>query len=231
MDKYAQQDTVNAYRFELGNVGNPDVVQRYIDETLAPIDSCLARRVAYGIGATMPPMQSSNGSSSTYPSLYPLNTGYEPNKSNEGLQVALLANDTLGTTADVAALMSALSAQKVSLTVIAPYVGTLKSGVVANASFILAANVFYDAVFIGSPSAAGGKLDMNTQNFVMGAYGDGKAIGAIHGGAVVGGLGIAGEPGVYVGGAAAVVDKVLKALSGPVRFPQRFPTDDLTAIC
>jgi hypothetical protein len=86
MDKYAQQHTVDGYRFELGNVGEPPVVQRFIDDTLNSIDNCLARRVAYGVGATMPavgsgPMTNTSSNSSQYPSLYPLNTNSEPDKS------------------------------------------------------------------------------------------------------------------------------------------------------
>lgn len=67
----------------------------------------------------------------------------------------------------------------------------------------------------------------------MEAYSHGKAIGAFQpsGAAILESIGIAGEPGVYAGSASNVVEKVLKALSGPVRFPERFPTDDILAIC
>jgi catalase len=77
LDIYAQQHTVDAYRFELGHVSDPNVTQRYIDTILNPIDNCLARRVAYGIGATMLPlgsgsMRNINNSTARFPSLYPL---------------------------------------------------------------------------------------------------------------------------------------------------------------
>ena len=239
LDIYAQQHTVDAYRFELGNVGNPPVVQAYIDNTLNPIDNCLARRVAYGVGATLPaigsgPRTNLTNATTPYPSLYPLATSQEPNKSNEGLQVAIIANDTLTTTADTQAMMTLLSAQKVSLAVVAPRIGELKTGVTANASFITTSDIFYDAIFIGSAAGANGTgLDTNSYDFVMEAYGHGKAIGALgsSGSAILKSLGIAGEPGVYSGNAAAVTSQVLKALSGPVRFPQRFATDDIKAIC
>lgn len=96
-------------------------------------------------------------------------------------------------------------------------------------------SVFYDAVFIGS--VVGGTrergLDPNSYAFIMEAYSHGKAIGAFQpgGAAILQALGIAGEPGVYAGSASEVVTKVLTALSGPVRFPQRFPVDDVKAIC
>ena len=70
-------------------------------------------------------------------------------------------------------------------------------------------------------------------NFVLEAYGHGKAIGALgfSGEPILQYLGIAGEPGVYSGNAGTVTMDVLNALSGPVRFPERFPTDNVKAIC
>ena len=242
LDIYAAQHAVDAYRFELGNIGNPPVVQSYIDNTLNNIDNCLARRVAYGIGAALPaigsgPRTNLTNSTTPYPSLYPLNPGQETNKSNAGLQVAVIANDTMLTEADVQSMMSLLSAQQVNLTVVAPIIGTLKSGVNATASFIITSDIFYDAIFIGSLTSSSSMgdavLDMDEFNFVMEAYGHGKAIGAFgsSGSSILQGLGIANEPGIYSGDAATVTTNVLNALSGPVRFPQRFPTDDVQAIC
>lgn len=132
--------------------------------------------------------------------------------------------------------MTALSAQKVNLTVVGPHIGTLKTGVDATASYITTSSVFYDAVFIANVVNGGrtaGGLDPNAYAFVMEAYSHGKAIGAFQpsGAAVLQALGIAGEPGVYGGSVTVVVNEVLAALSGPVRFPQRFPTDDIAAIC
>ena len=45
-DKYAQQHPVDAYRFELGHVSDPAVLQRYIDTILNNVDSwpCPPRR-------------------------------------------------------------------------------------------------------------------------------------------------------------------------------------------
>ena len=49
----------------------------YIDTILNPIDNCLARCIAYGIGAEMPPLGSGpmtnvTNSTARFPSLYPL---------------------------------------------------------------------------------------------------------------------------------------------------------------
>jgi hypothetical protein len=71
--------------------------------------------------------------------------------------------------------------------------------------------------------------------FAMQAYSHGKAIGALgtNGAAVLRGLGLDFNPdlGLYAGDAGSVTTDVLDALAGPVRFFQRFPTDDLGVIC
>ena len=245
LDVYAQQHTVDAYRFELGNVADLQVVQKYIDNTLNSIDNCLARRVAFGVGAEMPaagsgPSTNLTASTTPFSSLYPLNPGQEPKKSNDGLTVAAVASATRLSSADVQAIISELSQQKVGLAVVAPRIGVLQTGVTANASFITTSDIFYDAVFIGSAGgsnssyAAGANgLTSDAMNFVMEAYGHGKAIGALgsSGSAILKSLGIDGKPGVYSGDAGAVASGVLTALSGPVRFPQRFSTDDVEGIC
>jgi catalase len=242
LDIYAQQHTVDAYRFELANVGDAAVVQRYIDQTLNKIDNCLARRVAYGIGATLSAVGSGpmgNSTSSMFSYLYTLDNNQT--KSNVGLQVAVIANDTLLSTADVSAMMPLLSAQKVNLTIIGPHIGMLDTGVNATASYLIASSVFYDAVFIGSNTANNGSSDSSGSegltytmaSFIEQAYSHGKAVGALGASGMVflNGLGISGQPGVYSGDAGAVTTQVLNALSGPVRFPQRFPTDDVASIC
>lgn len=99
----------------------------------------------------------------------------------------------------------------------------------------MTSSVFYDAVFIGSANSnsTGGGLDPNSMQFVEQAYMHQKPIGALgsSGSAVLKGLGINGQPGVYSGDAGMGTTDVLNALSGPVRFPQRFPTDDVQMIC
>lgn len=146
MDIYAQQHTVDAYRFELGHVADPSVVENYINKILNPIDNCLARRVAYGIGAPMPTIGSGGTTNLTnattpYPSLYPLNPGQETNKSNAGLTIGILAAENMLSTADLAAIMPLLSAQNVMFDIISSRVGSLSSGVNATSSFILTSSI------------------------------------------------------------------------------------------
>ncbi|KIW94096.1 uncharacterized protein Z519_05412 [Cladophialophora bantiana CBS 173.52] len=248
LDVFAQQHTVDAYRFELGNVANSSVVQVYIDNILNNIDNCLARRVAFGLGADMPaigtgPLTNLTNIAAPFPSLYPLAVGIEPNKSLAGLNVAVLANDTLFSASDMAALQPILNAQNVTLTVVAPRSGELDIGVNATASYITTSSIFYDAVFIGSVvatrDATGDSgavdLDMGAMSFVMEAYSHGKAIVAL-GGSGAGilrslGLNLDAGLGLFAGNPGQVTASVLSALSGPVKFPLRFPTDDISTIC
>ena len=76
---------------------------------------------------------------------------------------------------------------------------------------------------------------MTTSAFILEAYSHGKAIAALgsSGAQLLAGLGLSANAtaGVYTGTAATVTGEVLAALSGPVRFPWRFATDDLGAIC
>ena len=254
LDKYAQQHTVDAYRFELGHVSVPAVQQRYIDNILNKVDNCLARRVAMGIGATLPPIGSgpNNGTNTTttkVPSFYPLAPSYETNKSNAGLVIGILADDTRLSPSDLNAMLPVFAAQQVSYEVVSTHIGPLKTGVNANQSYITTSSIFYDAIIVGSGSSASNTTTSSYQNatasttdasssiynlqqFVQEAYGHGKAIATIgsNGAADLKALNIdAGiELGVYGGGAADVAGEVLKALSGPVRFPQRFPVDDMS---
>jgi catalase len=259
MDTYAQQHTVDAYRFELGNVANTSVVQIHVDTFINQIDNCLARRVAYGIGATLPALGSGPASNSSsmdgafagYPSLYPLNPGNQPNKSNAGLTVAVLATDDTFTEADMETMLPLLQAQQVSLAVVGPRMGMLNTGVNATQSYLTASSVFYDAVFVASPSASTTSnstdsgtcdslptpfLDSYSEAFLVQAYSHGKPLAGLgsYGECILTSVGTGGvneSLGLYAGDAGTVTSDILEALAGPGRFPQRLPVDDVEAIC
>ncbi len=248
LDQYAQQHTVDAYVFEVGHVDNKGVQQRYIDNILNKVDNCLARRVATGIGATLPAVGSgprtnttTNATASKIPSLYPLTQSFEPNKSNAGLVIGILASDTRLSLADLTAMLPMLTSQQVLYEVVSTHIGPLQTGVAANQSFVTTSSIFYDAIIVGGATSANGSTpvtnslaDFNMKSFLQEAYGHGKAIAAIGdaGAATFSAMGISGDAsmGIYQGSAAAVVMDVLGALAGPVRFPQRFPVDD-PSIC
>lgn len=98
---------------------------------------------ALGSGST------ANGST-TFPSLYPLAPGQETNKSNAGLVIGILANDNLLSSSDLSGILPALASQQVSFEVVAPHMGALQTGVMANQSFITSSSIFYDAIIVGS---------------------------------------------------------------------------------
>ncbi len=245
LDKYAQQNLVDGYRFELGHVSVAGVQQRYIDNILNKIDNCLARRVAKGIGAKLPTLGSgpSNSTIVKVPSLYPASGAFEPNKSNAGLTIGILANEDHFSTAQLTTILPLLSSQKVMYEVVSSYIGDLPTGVFSNQSYITTSDTFYDAIVIGSTvkgntssaNSCNWLTTFNTQQFIQEAYGHGKAFAILDGECVpiLKGMGIDVDAklGIYTqGDASAQVMDVLKALSGPVRFPQRFPIDDMS-IC
>ena len=247
LDKYAQQHTVDAYVFEVGHVSDKGVQQRYIDNILNKVDNCLARRVARGIGATMPALTSepknnlTSSTNTTIMSFYPLSQSYEPNKSNEGLVIGILASDDRLSQSDLNSLLPILSEQNVSYEVVAPHIGPLKTGIAANQSYITTSSIFYDAIIVGTSNSnvgnattSRGAEEASVKAFLQEAYEHGKAIAAAGGtnAETLKGLGIEGDErlGVYAGDADEVTGKVLEALSGPVRFPERFGVDD-AAIC
>lgn len=246
LDKYAQQHTVDAYRFELGHVTVPAVQQRYVDNILNKVDNCLARRVAMGIGATLPAVgtgpSSKTNATATVPSFYPLTQAYESNKSNAGLVIGILADDIRLSPSDLAAILPILSREQVSFEVVSTHIGALNTGVYANQSFVTTSSIFYDAIIVGSSNNASNSINTtasttnppafsNTQQFLQEAYGHGKSIAAIGsaGAAYLKAMGIDVDAslGVYGGTASTAATMVLQALSGPVRFPERFPVDDL----
>ncbi|KAF2652359.1 heme-dependent catalase [Lophiostoma macrostomum CBS 122681] len=239
LDQYGQQHLVDGCRFELGNVANTSVVQRYIDIILNPIDNCLARRVAFGLGAVLPPLSgapASTNKSTQYPSLYPLDSQGPRNKSNAGLSVAVLASDSMFSKADLNALMPLLVDQQINLAVVASRMGTLQTGVTATQSCITASSVFYDAIFVGSPVSNAKGLDEYSTDFLMQAYNHGKPIGIFGDGGSqltmsmrLGGLN--SSIGLFGGSASATAEDVLNALSFPTRFFNRFPVDEVATIC
>ena len=254
LDKYAQQHTVDAYIFEVGHVTDKGVQQRYIDNILNKVDNCLARRVATGIGATLPSLGSGpntnnnnvNTNTTAIPSFYPLSPTYEPNKSLAGLVIGILASDTRLSPSDLTAILPVFASQRVSFEIVSTHIGPLKTGLVANQSFVTTSSVFYDAVIVGggiisssnttgNTTSSDSVADSNIQWFLQETYGHGKAVAAVGNtaAATLTAMGISGDTslGVYAGSDAAKVARdVLSALAGPVRFPQRFPVDG-TSIC
>ena len=177
--------------------------QCYVDQILNNIDNCLARRVAIGVGATLPTLVNGSSIGSTtnstvtkIPLIYPLAESIEPTKSNAGLTIGVVADDTQLSLADLTLMLSVFYSQQVSYEVIGPYIGKLKSGVAANESYVTTSSIFFDAIILGSVfnnmiTSGGSKTNatsgssrsnsltkLNTQQFLQEAFGHGKAIAA-----------------------------------------------------
>ena len=235
LDPYAQQHTVDAYRFELGHVSNPSVQANYVNKILNNVDNCLARRVAYGIGAPMPNLVSSSQSSNiSYPSQFPLAS--KALLRLDGLVVGILADDVTLSSSDLAAIKSVFTPQNLLYEVIAPHQGTLKTGVPVNNSYITTSSIFYDAIIMGASFAASNtsSASMTVQGFLREAYGHGKPLGAIgNGQAILQQLGyeVSGEGGIFAeSSASTLATEIATALMSPGRYPQRQPLDD-ASIC
>ena len=231
LSNYSQQHLVDGYRFELGNVADPAVTAKYVSSILNEIDNCLARRVAYGIGAPMP----AKGSGSTavpkkkYPSQYPLDsTAALP---LDGLSIAILADESMLSTADFNTFNQAFTGKLVSVSVIAPHAGSLATGVVANQSYITTSSIFYDAIIIGGINGSGKSFNSTQLPFIEEAYSHGKPVGSI-GTAILDNLNYTSQPGVFTSNSAMnVAQKVLAAMASPRRYPQRQPLDNIAEIC
>jgi catalase len=231
MDQFAQQHTVDAYRFELGHVSNPNVTAKYISTILNPVDNCLARRVAFGVGSPMPAI--GTGSSivpnMTFPSLYPLSTNVSLPVT--GLIVAILTTSDDIPMATYNTLTSALSSKKALFEVVASHQGVLASGVPANESYVTTSSVLFDAVIIISEGfSTNASMSSVQQEFVREAFGHGKPIGEV-GSGFLSSLQLTG-PGLFLDSdTGPVINTVIRAMEMPGRFPQRNSLDDVKAIC
>lgn len=231
MDQYAQQHTVDAYRFELGHVSDPNVTSKYIAQVLNQINNCLARRVAYGVGSPMPAIGSGSSvvPNMTYPSLFPL--GSNTSMPVTGLMVGILSTSDSISTSTYDALTSVLTSSQLLFEVVASHQGPLASGVVANQSYVTASSIFYDAIIIVSDSYRNSSMvSMTEKGFLQEAFGHGKPIGEVGSGFLTS-LGLDGI-GTFVDGSVGnVVNAVISALEIPGRYPQRQPLDDVASIC
>ena len=123
------------------------MVENYINNILNNIDNCLARRVAYGVGAPLPSPVRLNTTLPTYPLQFGL--ANQGNLSVEGLVVGILANDSLFSSLDFAAITGVFKSLNLLFEIIAPHQGQLNTSVQANSSYITTSSVFYDAIIIG----------------------------------------------------------------------------------
>ena len=240
IDEYAQQHTIDAWRSDLNHISNKTVVNNYIETFLNQIDNCMARRIAYGIGAPMPALGtgSTQKPNTTYPLWYPLgeNAGTLP---VAGLNIAVLADEDTLTSADWKTLQSAFEGKQLNYSVIAPRAGELKSGVSANVSYITGGtSVFFDGVILGSSTngtTANDPSRRDQTDFLRTSYGHGKPMVAIGNGiSTFNDMGYPANSTLGVFGANSASDAVndiVNSLAKPGRYPNRLPLDDVQSIC
>jgi catalase len=206
--EHEKQHIVDALRFELGKVGSRDVRERMID-ILLQVDQGLAHRVAYGIGVavdgkggdpvaaanrlqagwqrfgvTSQPGPARNKTTPTRaPELSILDNPRNTYDSIKTRKIALLIAD--GVDADhVAALKAALTTAEALPELVAPTLSPVKAAdgtlLQPDKTFLTAASVLYDAVFVpgGGQSVATLRSDGGALHFINEAFVHCKAIGA-----------------------------------------------------
>ncbi len=194
-----QDHIVNALRFELGKVETPAIRERMV-YILSQVDKTLAARVAEGLGIKVPtkidgPLNMSvpaDGNPRQFqpkrverevgnsPALSMANT---PKDSIKTRKIAVLAADGFDAAA-LAAMKKALTAAGAQVKIVASRLGFLRGAkgeeVKIDFSFLTAASVLFDAVYIpgGEKSAESLKAESDALHFINEAYKHCKAIAA-----------------------------------------------------
>ncbi len=193
-----QTHIVSALRFELGKVETKAIRERMLHQ-LARIDRSLARRVADGLGMSVPTKidGSLNGSipadgdPKQFQPKKPKDAGTSPALSMENTikgdistrKVAVLAAAGFDSGA-LAAMTKALTAAGAQVNIVAPVLGfltgTKEAEIEADAGFFNTASVLYDAVYVvgGAHSVATLKREAKAIHFINEAYMHCKPIAA-----------------------------------------------------
>jgi catalase len=197
-----QNHIINALRFELGKVETPAIRERMLF-LLSQVDKSLAKRVAEGLGATVPakldkPMNMSvpadgdpkkfqpklvTQAIETSPTLSMVDNPNFPKDNIKTRKIAFLVADGFDDTA-VSEMKQALMTAGAAVMTVAPRLGTLTGAngekVKADFSFLTGSSVLFDAVYIpgGELSVASLKKEPEAANFINEAFKHCKAIGA-----------------------------------------------------
>ncbi|MBW4889997.1 catalase [Mucilaginibacter sp. HMF5004] len=193
-----QSHIVDALRFELGKLETPAIRERMVG-ILSKVSDVLAKKVAEGLGMPVPkpeePLNHNYGADAN-----PVDYQDQPKKQgldkSAALSIANTVKDSIKTrqiaflTADgvdgesVKAMKAALVAEGAQVKIIAPHGGFIKDAkggdVKVDMSFLTAASVLFDAVFIpaGDKSVAALSGNADAVHFVNETYRHCKAIAA-----------------------------------------------------
>jgi len=194
-----QDHIVKALRFELGKVETPAIRERMV-YVLAQVDKILASRVAEGLGIKVPakldaPLNMSVPADGNVKQFQPKRVDKEVG-SSPALSMANTAKDTIKTRkiaflaadgfdmAALAAMKKALMNAGAQVKIIAPRLGFLRGAkdeeVKIDFSFLTAASVLFDAVYIpgGEKSVEALMQEADAIHFVNEAYKHCKAVAA-----------------------------------------------------
>jgi catalase len=173
-----QDHLVNAYRFELGKVDVPLVVDRMLTR-LGQIDGDLCARVAEGLGLPVPDVEVLVGALEPSPALAMVTNEAYP---VDGRVVQVLANDG-SDLVGIRQLQAALLDAGVATHVVAPHKGAIRGGgrrrgdeLTVDRSFLTACAAEADAVVVAAGSSLAGIPAVVT--YVQEAYRHHKTIGA-----------------------------------------------------
>jgi catalase len=193
-----QSHIVDALRFELGKVETPAIRERMVG-LLTKVSAVLAKKVADGLGIEVPqpqePLNHNYGAdanpadyqdqpqkqtSEKSPALSMANT---PKNTIKTRQIAILAADGVDGNS-LTTVKAELEAEGAQTKIIAPTGGTIKNtkgaAIKVDMSFLTAASVLFDAVYIpaGTASIAALKENVDAIHFINEAYRHCKAIAA-----------------------------------------------------
>ena len=184
-----QQHIVEALQFELGKLTVPAVRVRMLSN-LVNVDSDLAARVAVVLGVPVPPASPRNGNKRYAPSPALSMIARGNPKSVVGRKVAILATDGVDG-AGLQAVQAVLARAGVTVKVLAPHLGSLRSAsgapVPVNDLIVTMPSVVFDAVFVagGAESVAALRMSGDAIDYLREAFRHAKPIGALGDGATL----------------------------------------------
>ena len=178
MSAYEKQHIVDAFSFELGKVGTPQIRQRVLDRVLAQVDATLASAVAakVGLAVTADPVANAGKSSPA------LSLASQPS-SAETRRVAVLVGDGVeASSLEVA--VAPLRAAGAVVELLAPHGGAVSTdtggSLPVDRAVVTMSSVLYDAVLVADGAASVEALleDGEAVHYVAEAFRHGKPIGA-----------------------------------------------------
>lgn len=186
MSDAEKEHIIDAYRFEIGKVVRKPIRDRYVNEILAKIDTSLATAVAQALGMPAPagPIDAKAAQAKPSPALSMQNTV----KGNiKGRKIAILVAPGADA-GEIAGVVTELTSRGAVAEIVSTHLGSLDAsgkGLEATQTYLTAASVLFDAVFVpgGSSSIDTLKKRSEAAPFIKEAFRHAKPIGGTSEGA------------------------------------------------